>query len=115
MRSTHDRGEYEGFSPTGKETEMTAIVIHRIADGKIELVVLSIPRGCFARRSSSAEPRLHPYRRYLRMPQPRERLLRAFAAGPRVLPLGPGMQEDTHSVEQPPFFRSSGVIVALGS
>jgi serine phosphatase RsbU (regulator of sigma subunit) len=35
MRSTHDRGEYEGFSPTGKETEMTAIVIHRIADGKI--------------------------------------------------------------------------------
>ena len=60
MRSTHDRGEYEGFSPTGKETEMPAIVIHRIADGKIELVVLSIPRGCFARRRSSAEPRLHP-------------------------------------------------------
>ena len=31
----HDRGEFMGFAPTGKEYEMTAIVIHRIEAGKI--------------------------------------------------------------------------------
>jgi steroid delta-isomerase-like uncharacterized protein len=31
----HDRGEFMGFAPTGKEYEMTAIVIHRIVEGKI--------------------------------------------------------------------------------
>jgi steroid delta-isomerase-like uncharacterized protein len=31
----HDRGEFMGFAPTGKEYEMTGIVIHRIAEGKI--------------------------------------------------------------------------------
>jgi steroid delta-isomerase-like uncharacterized protein len=31
----HDRGEFMGFVPTGKEYEMTAIVIHRIEAGKI--------------------------------------------------------------------------------
>ena len=31
----HDRGEFMGFAPTGKEYEMTAIVIHRIEGGKI--------------------------------------------------------------------------------
>jgi serine phosphatase RsbU (regulator of sigma subunit) len=35
MRGIHDRGEYEGLSPTGEETGVTAIVIHRIADCKI--------------------------------------------------------------------------------
>jgi predicted ester cyclase len=35
MRGTHDRGEYEGLSPTGEETGVSAIVIHRIADCKI--------------------------------------------------------------------------------
>ena len=31
----HDRGEFMGFAPTGKEYEMTGIVIHRIEGGKI--------------------------------------------------------------------------------
>jgi serine phosphatase RsbU (regulator of sigma subunit)/ketosteroid isomerase-like protein len=31
----HDRGEFMGFAPTGKEYEMTGIVIHRIVGGKI--------------------------------------------------------------------------------
>jgi steroid delta-isomerase-like uncharacterized protein len=31
----HDRGEFMGFAPTGKEYEMTGIVIHRIVEGKI--------------------------------------------------------------------------------
>ena len=31
----HDRGEFMGFAPTGKEYEMTAIVIHRIEGGNI--------------------------------------------------------------------------------
>jgi serine phosphatase RsbU (regulator of sigma subunit)/predicted ester cyclase len=34
-RFTHDRREYEGFAPTGKEYEVTHIYIHRIAGGKI--------------------------------------------------------------------------------
>jgi serine phosphatase RsbU (regulator of sigma subunit) len=32
---THDRGEIVGFAPTGKRYEATAIVIHRIQEGKI--------------------------------------------------------------------------------
>jgi steroid delta-isomerase-like uncharacterized protein len=31
----HDRGEFMGLAPTGKEYEMTVIVIHRIEEGKI--------------------------------------------------------------------------------
>jgi len=34
-RLTHDRREYEGFAPTGKQYEVTGIVVHRIARGKI--------------------------------------------------------------------------------
>jgi len=35
-RAVHDRGTYLGFkSPTGHESEHKAIVIHRIAEGKI--------------------------------------------------------------------------------
>jgi serine phosphatase RsbU (regulator of sigma subunit)/predicted ester cyclase len=34
-RSIHDRGEYLGFSPTGQQREATAIIIHRIVEGKI--------------------------------------------------------------------------------
>jgi serine phosphatase RsbU (regulator of sigma subunit)/ketosteroid isomerase-like protein len=34
-RLTHDRREYMGFAPTGKEYEVTAIYIHRIIKGKI--------------------------------------------------------------------------------
>jgi len=34
-RLTHNRREYMGFAPTGKEYEVTAIYIHRIAGGKI--------------------------------------------------------------------------------
>jgi serine phosphatase RsbU (regulator of sigma subunit)/predicted ester cyclase len=34
-RLTHDRREYEGFAPTGKEYEVTVIYVHRIAGGKI--------------------------------------------------------------------------------
>jgi serine phosphatase RsbU (regulator of sigma subunit)/predicted ester cyclase len=34
-RLTHDRTEYEGFAPTGKEYEVTHIYIHRVAGGKI--------------------------------------------------------------------------------
>ncbi len=32
---THDRGEYMGVAPTGREVEFKAIVIHRIEGGKI--------------------------------------------------------------------------------
>ncbi len=35
LRRTHDRGEFAGFAPTGKEYELTGIVIHRIEGGKI--------------------------------------------------------------------------------
>ncbi len=35
VRGIHDRGEWRGFAPTGKEFKSTAIVIHRIAGGKI--------------------------------------------------------------------------------
>jgi serine phosphatase RsbU (regulator of sigma subunit) len=31
----HDRGDFMGFAPTGKEYEMTGMVIHRIVEGKI--------------------------------------------------------------------------------
>jgi steroid delta-isomerase-like uncharacterized protein len=31
----HDRGEFMGLAPTGKDYEMTVIVIHRIEEGKI--------------------------------------------------------------------------------
>src|SRR5918995_404039 len=31
----HDRGEFMGLAPTGKEYEMTVIVIHRIEEAKI--------------------------------------------------------------------------------
>jgi steroid delta-isomerase-like uncharacterized protein len=34
-RGVHDRGEFMGLAPTGKEYEMTVIVIHRIEEGKI--------------------------------------------------------------------------------
>ena len=34
-RFIHDRREYEGFAPTGKEYEVTHIYIHRMAGGKI--------------------------------------------------------------------------------
>ncbi len=35
MRSTHDRGELMGLTPTGQERESTGIIIHRISGGKI--------------------------------------------------------------------------------
>jgi serine phosphatase RsbU (regulator of sigma subunit) len=35
IRFTHDRAEIAGFAPTGKEYELTAIVIDRIVGGKI--------------------------------------------------------------------------------
>src|SRR5918911_1921378 len=35
LRGTHDRGPSMGFAPTGKVYEDTAIVIHRISEGKI--------------------------------------------------------------------------------
>jgi serine phosphatase RsbU (regulator of sigma subunit)/predicted ester cyclase len=35
VRSIHDRGEFMGVAPTGKEFGSTAIVIHRIVGGKI--------------------------------------------------------------------------------
>ena len=35
IRFTHDRREIVGFSPTGKEYEVTATIIDRIEDGKI--------------------------------------------------------------------------------
>src|SRR3712207_178151 len=35
IRGTHDRGDIVGFAPTGKEYEVTAIIIHRIEGGKI--------------------------------------------------------------------------------
>ena len=35
MKRTHDRGEYLGFAPSGMEIETTAIIIHRISEGKI--------------------------------------------------------------------------------
>ena len=34
-RSLHDRGEYFGLMPAGKELEVTSITIHRIVGGKI--------------------------------------------------------------------------------
>jgi serine phosphatase RsbU (regulator of sigma subunit) len=35
IRRTHDRGEFAGFAPTGKEYVVEGIVIHRIEGGKI--------------------------------------------------------------------------------
>jgi serine phosphatase RsbU (regulator of sigma subunit)/predicted ester cyclase len=35
VRATHDRGEYMGVAPTGREVEFKAIAIHRIEGGKI--------------------------------------------------------------------------------
>jgi predicted ester cyclase len=35
IRGAHDQAEYQGLMPNGKEAEVTAIVIHRIAEGKI--------------------------------------------------------------------------------
>jgi serine phosphatase RsbU (regulator of sigma subunit)/ketosteroid isomerase-like protein len=35
VRLTHDRREYEGFAPTGKEYEVPHIYIHRIVGGKL--------------------------------------------------------------------------------
>jgi steroid delta-isomerase-like uncharacterized protein len=35
VRRTHDRGEFAGFAPTGKEYVVEGIVIHRIEGGKI--------------------------------------------------------------------------------
>ena len=35
-RGTHDRGEAMGMSPTGEKVEVTAIFIHRIAEGKVK-------------------------------------------------------------------------------
>src|SRR5919112_865311 len=35
MKRTHDRGEYLGFPPSGMEIKTTAILIHRISEGKI--------------------------------------------------------------------------------
>jgi serine phosphatase RsbU (regulator of sigma subunit)/ketosteroid isomerase-like protein len=35
IRRIHDREEFAGIAPTGKEFESTGIVIHRIAEGKI--------------------------------------------------------------------------------
>jgi serine phosphatase RsbU (regulator of sigma subunit)/predicted ester cyclase len=34
-RSIHDRGEFMGVAPTGKEIEVTGTIVHRIEDGKI--------------------------------------------------------------------------------
>jgi serine phosphatase RsbU (regulator of sigma subunit)/predicted ester cyclase len=35
-RSVHDRGEFMGVAPTGKEVEVTGTIVHRISGGKIE-------------------------------------------------------------------------------
>jgi serine phosphatase RsbU (regulator of sigma subunit)/predicted ester cyclase len=35
LTGTHDRGEFAGMEPTGKEMIFTAIVIHRVSGGKI--------------------------------------------------------------------------------
>src|SRR5215210_2907096 len=35
VSGTHDRGEFVGAAPTGTDMSFTAIVIHRVADGKI--------------------------------------------------------------------------------
>jgi predicted ester cyclase len=35
VRSMHDRGEFMGVAPTGKEVIFTSIFIHRIVGGKI--------------------------------------------------------------------------------
>ncbi len=35
-RGTHDRGEAMGMPPTGEKVEVTAIFIHRIAEGKVK-------------------------------------------------------------------------------
>ena len=34
-RGVHDRGEYAGFAPTGRESESKVIDIHRVVGGKI--------------------------------------------------------------------------------
>jgi serine phosphatase RsbU (regulator of sigma subunit)/predicted ester cyclase len=34
-RSVHDRGEFMGVAPTGKEVEVTGTIVHRISGGKI--------------------------------------------------------------------------------
>ena len=34
-RGSHDRGEFMGVAPTGKEFEVTGIIVHRTAGGKI--------------------------------------------------------------------------------
>ena len=34
-RSLHDRGEFMGVAPTGKEIEVTGTIVHRIFGGKI--------------------------------------------------------------------------------
>ena len=35
VRSTHDRGEFLGIAPTGREVSFRSITIHRISGGKI--------------------------------------------------------------------------------
>jgi predicted ester cyclase len=35
LQSVHDRGEYQGVSPSGKEIAVSGISLERIADGKI--------------------------------------------------------------------------------
>jgi predicted ester cyclase len=35
LRSTHDRGEFQGLAPTGKQIGMSGISIERIEDGQI--------------------------------------------------------------------------------
>jgi steroid delta-isomerase-like uncharacterized protein len=35
MRSIHDRGDFQGLPPTGKQIESHAVTIERIQDGKI--------------------------------------------------------------------------------
>jgi predicted ester cyclase len=35
MRAIHNRGEFQGLSPTGKQVEVSGVSIERIKDGKI--------------------------------------------------------------------------------
>ena len=35
MRAIHNRGEFQGLSPTGKQVEISGVTIERIEDGKI--------------------------------------------------------------------------------
>lgn len=35
MRSIHDRGDFQGLSPTGKQIESISVTIERVKDGKI--------------------------------------------------------------------------------